>query len=219
MLYLRAFVRAGGHGLLPRLCRPDLFAVLFARRALPRSLQAACANWRAGVGDAGQDAAGADLRPDQLAVRALSRGVRSIRRPRRADARADLPADLSDGCGGQSPSVRCAVEGVLCAHHHHRRGGVAVRAGATEPPRGRGGNAAADRALDPGNRRAQAHRCRAAARQGSGGIGQPRQEPLCGGPEPRAALAAERHLWLCATAGTGFQPQYEAARSGPRGPA
>ena len=44
VLYLRAFVRAGGHGLLPGLCRPDLLAVLFARRALPRSLQAACAN-------------------------------------------------------------------------------------------------------------------------------------------------------------------------------
>ena len=168
VLHLRAFVRAGGHGLLPRLCRPDLFAVLFARRALPRSLQAACADRRAGVGDAGQDAAGADLRPDQLAVRALSRGVRGFRRPRRADARADLSADVGDGCGRQSATVRRAVEGVLRAHHHHRRGGVAVRAGATKPPRGGSGNAAADHAPDPGNRRAQAHRCRTAARQGSG---------------------------------------------------
>ena len=44
VLHLRAFVRAGGHGLLPRLCRADLLAVLLARRALPRSLQAACAD-------------------------------------------------------------------------------------------------------------------------------------------------------------------------------
>ena len=34
VLYLRAFVRAGGHGLLPRLCRADLFTVLLARRTL-----------------------------------------------------------------------------------------------------------------------------------------------------------------------------------------
>ena len=53
---------------------------------------------RAGVGDAGQTAAAADLRPDQLAVRALSRRVRGLRRPGRADARADLSADLGDGC-------------------------------------------------------------------------------------------------------------------------
>ena len=218
MLYLRAFVRAGGHGLLPGLCRPDLLAVLFARRALPRSLQAACADWRAGVGDAGQDAAGADLRPDQFPARALSRRVRGIRRPGRADARADLPADVGDDCGRQSPSVRRAVEGVLCADHHHRRGGVAVRAGATEPPRGGSGNAAADHAADPGNRRAQAHRRRTAARQGSRGIRQPRQEPLRGGPEPRTALAAERHLGLCAIAGAGFQPCHQAARPGARGP-
>ena len=105
VLYLRAFVRAGGHGLLPRLCRADLLAVLFARRPLPRPLQAARTNWRAGLGDAGQAVAGADLRPDQLAVRALSRGVRGIRWPRWADARADLSADVGDDCGRQS--FRC----------------------------------------------------------------------------------------------------------------
>ena len=49
-------------------------------------------------------------------------------------------------------------------------------------------------------------------------FGQPRQEPLCGRPEPRTALAAERHLRLCATAGTGFQPRHQAARPGARGP-
>src|SRR6185295_615064 len=61
VLYLRAFVRAGGHGLLPRLRRPDLLAVLLARCALPRSLQAARAHPRAGLGDIRQTAAAADL--------------------------------------------------------------------------------------------------------------------------------------------------------------
>ena len=40
----------------------------------------------------------------------------------------------------------------------------------TEPPCGRSRDAAANHAADPGNRRAQAHRRRAAARQGSGRI-------------------------------------------------
>ena len=146
VLHLRALVRAGGHGLLPRLCRPDLLAVLLARCALPRSLQAACADRRAGVGDARKDSAAADLYADQFAVRALSRRVRDLCRSRRADARADLSADLGDRAARHAAVVRRAVEGVLCAHHHHRRGGVAVRAGAAEPARGRSRDAAADHA-------------------------------------------------------------------------
>ena len=38
------------------------------------------------------------------------------------------------------------------------------------------------------------------------------------GPEPRTALAAERHLRLCATAGAGRQPAGQTARPGARGP-
>ena len=52
VLHLRAFVRAGGHGVMPGLCRTDLLAVLLARRALPRSVQAACADPGAGRRDA-----------------------------------------------------------------------------------------------------------------------------------------------------------------------
>ena len=152
------------------------------------------------------------LRADQLAARALSRRVRGFRRPGRADAGADLPADLGDDARRRLRAVGRAVEGVLCAHHHHRRGGVAVRAGAAEPPRGGSGNAAADHAADPGNRRAQAHRRRTAARQGSRRGRQPGQEPLCGGPQPRTAHAAQRHLRLCAVAGAGFQPRHQTAR-------
>ena len=77
---------------------------------------------------------------------------------------------------------------------------------------------AANHAADPRNRRPQTHRRRIAARQGSRGVGEPRQEPLCRGPEPRAALAAERHLRLRATAGAGLQPADKTARPGARGP-
>jgi purine-cytosine permease-like protein len=35
VLHLRAFVRAGGYGIVSRLCRPDLLAMLLARCALP----------------------------------------------------------------------------------------------------------------------------------------------------------------------------------------
>ena len=66
----------------------------------------------------------------------------------------------------QSAAIGRALEGILRADHHYRRRGVAVRAGAAEPACGGRGNKAADRTPDPGNRRAQAHRRRAAARQG-----------------------------------------------------
>ena len=184
VLYLRAFVRAGGHGLLPGLCRADLLAVLFARRALPRSLQAACADPGADLGNPRQTAAAADLCPDQFAARALSRRVRGLRRPGRADARPDLSADLGDRQCRQRPAVRRALEGLLRADDHHRRRGVAVRAGAAEPARGGRGNPAANHAADPGNRRPQAHRRRTAARQGSRGIRQSGEEPLRRRPKP-----------------------------------
>ena len=60
---------------------------------------------RANLGNAGQHAAAADLRPDQFAVRALSRRVRGVRRSRRVDARADLSPDVDDVCGRQSAAV------------------------------------------------------------------------------------------------------------------
>ena len=104
VLHLRAFVRARGHRVVPRLCRPDLLAVLFARRALPRSLQAACADPGAGLRNARQTAAAADLCADQFAARTLSRRVRGFRRTGRTDARPDLSADLGDGC---TPTICC----------------------------------------------------------------------------------------------------------------
>ena len=170
VLHLRTLVRARGYGLLPGLCRADLFAVLFARRTLPRSLQAARADRRPVVGNAGQDDAEADLCPHQLAARALSRRIRGVGGTGRADARADLSADHGDR-EYRRGAVGRALESLLRAHDHHRRRGVAVRAGATEPPRGGGGNKAPDRAADHRNRRPQAHRRRVAARQGSRGVG------------------------------------------------
>ena len=106
VLHLRAFVRARGHGVLPGLCRSDLLAVLLARRALPRSLQAACADPGAGLRDPRQAAAAADLCADQFAARTLSRRVRGFRRAGRADARPDLSADLGDGSRRQSAAIR-----------------------------------------------------------------------------------------------------------------
>ena len=135
-------------------------------------------------GNARQTAAAADLRQDQFAARPLSRRVRGLRRPRRVDARPDLPPDVGRRAGRPAAGFRRAVEGVPFAGTDHRRGRLAVRAGAAEPPRRRSRDAAPDHAADPGNRRAQAHRRRAAARQGSRRIRQPRQEPLCRGVEP-----------------------------------
>ncbi len=108
VLHLRAHLRAGGYDLLPGLCRADLLAVLLARRALPRSLQAACANTGAGVGDAGQAAAATDLRQDQFAARTLSRRVRGLRWPGRADARPDLSADFVQRARRQAAGLRRA---------------------------------------------------------------------------------------------------------------
>ena len=97
VLHLRAFVRARRHRLLSRLRRADLLALLFARRALPRSLQAACADPGAILRNPRQTVAATDLRPDQFAARTLSRRVCDFCRPGRTDARPDLSADLGDG--------------------------------------------------------------------------------------------------------------------------
>ncbi len=129
VLYLRTFVRARGHGALPGLCRPDLLTVLLARCALPRSLQAACADRRTDVGDVRQIAAGADPGPAQLAARPLSWRVHDRCRPRRPDAGTDLSADLRRIAGRQCAGLGSAVESVLRAGDHHRRGGMAIRAG------------------------------------------------------------------------------------------
>ena len=118
---------------------------------------------------------------------------------------ADLSADLGDDaapticscptccgrCSSRSPSSSAWWPGCSCW-----RSRAAAR---------RKRKPAADHAADPGNRRAQAHRRRTAARQGSRRSRQPRQEPLRRRPQPRTALAAQRHQRLCAVAGTGFQ--------------
>ena len=58
LLHLRTRFEKDDMALVPRLCRPDLLAVLFAGCALPRSVQAACAH-RAQVGTLRQAAAAA----------------------------------------------------------------------------------------------------------------------------------------------------------------
>ena len=163
------------------------------------------------VGDARQIVTAANFRSDQFTARSLSRRVRRLCWPGRIDARPDLSADVGQRTLRQAARIRCAVEGIFRTDHHHRRCRMVVRAGAAEPPRGGRRNAEADHALDPGNRRPQAHRRQAAARQGSRRVRQPRQEPLRRRPQPRAALAAQRHLGLRATVGAGSKPADQAA--------
>ena len=66
VLHLRTFVRARGHGVVPGLCRTDLLAVLLARRALPRSLQAACADPGADLRNPRQTAADSRSTPGSI---------------------------------------------------------------------------------------------------------------------------------------------------------
>ena len=108
VLHLRAHLRARGHGVVSGLCRPDLLAVLLARRALPRPVQAACAGAGAVVGDARQTVAATDFRADQFTARSLSRRVRGLCWPGRIDARPDLSADV-----GRRPSDKLLVSDVL----------------------------------------------------------------------------------------------------------
>ena len=98
----------------PAYAGPICSLVLLARCALPRSLQAACADPGAGGGDTGQTAAAADLRPDQLAARALSRRVRGLRRTGRADARPDLSADCGHRACRRAVAPTCSGR---CSSH------------------------------------------------------------------------------------------------------
>ena len=93
------------------------------------------------------------------------------------------------------------VDGVLHSHDHRRRHRLAVRAGAGEPARRRGGVAPPDRPADERDRGAQAHRRQAAEGQGGGRGREQGQEPLCRRLEPRAAHAAQCHPRLCADPG------------------
>ena len=70
-----------------------------------------------------------------------------------------------------------ALDRVLHSHDHRRRRRLAVRAGAGQPPRRRGGDAPPDRPADERNRGAQAHRRQAAKSQRGRGSGQQGQEP------------------------------------------
>ena len=142
---LRAPVRDRGHGALPGLFRADLLAVLLARNALPRLLQAAGAHL-----DAGRSPCSSRILPDWVIApaqhrrRALSRRAAAVRRRDRLGAVAGLLSGLARFRRAQgSRSNVHAVDRVLHSHHHRRRRRLAVRAGAGQPPRRRGGDAAA----------------------------------------------------------------------------
>ncbi|MFC7610256.1 purine-cytosine permease family protein [Teichococcus aestuarii] len=171
--HLRARLRAARHGLLPRLHRPHLFALLHARRPLRRWLQAACpalgadhdaaARRPAGGRDAGADHAG----------RLLHGGVPGLRRHHQPRLPRHPRADA-----GQPASRHRLLEGLLRARRHRRHRRLDAGAGAPVPPRGAGGDAPADQPADERDPRPQAHRRRLAEGQGGGRARQPGQEPL-----------------------------------------
>ena len=94
-----------------------------------------------------------------------------------------------------------AVDRLLHPHDHRRRRRLAVRAGAGEPPRRRGGDAAPDRPADARDRGAQAHRRQAAEGQGGGRSRQARPRAATSSAQPRAAHAAQCHPRLRAAPG------------------
>ncbi len=137
-------------------------------------------------------------------------GFCDIDRAARAHARIDLPANGVGQRGRESPTRDGAVACFLRARDRHLHRRLAFRARAAEPPRRRGGDAAPDEAADEGDRRPQAHRQGIAARQRGGGSGEPRQEPICGGPQPRVAFSAQRDQRLRSVARAGPDPATEA---------
>ena len=185
----------------PAYSGPDLLAVLLARNPLPRLLQAACAHFdsrpRSLFGRILPDWVDA---PAQHRCRALSRHPAAVQRGDRLGAAADLSPGLARYRDSQGDPALDAVERVLHPHDHRRRRRLAVRAGAGQPPRRRGGDQPPDRPADERNRGAQAHRRQAAEGQGGRGSRQQGEEPPRRRAQPRAAHAAQRHPRLCAAA-------------------
>ena len=113
LLDLRASVRAGGHGVVPGLCRADLFAVLLARRALPRFVQTARAHAGAGACRGGDDPAAMGHREAADPYRALQHACRHLGPGDRGAARADLLFRLTRRAGNgrsrrRQPSRWCS---------------------------------------------------------------------------------------------------------------
>ena len=200
--HLRASVRDRGHGALPGLFRADLLAVLLARNALPRLLQAAGAHLDPGARRGQPDPARLDREAAQYRHRPISRRAPPVRRRDRLGAVARLLSGFARFRRAQGGPEIDAVDGILHSHHHRRRRRLAVRSRAGQPSRGRRGEPPADRSADERDRGPQAHRRQAAEGQGACGSCEQRQEPSRRGLKPRVAHAAQCHPGLFAIAGT-----------------
>ena len=204
--HLRPCLRARGHGALPGLCGADLLALLLARRALPRPLQAACAARRRRSPAAAarpllprRAGRAASAAPSCSYVAHLHALIVAVDQPRaaadrlrRRRLRPGDPAPSSTGRSGRAFAILFIVAGVLAWFFV-----LAQR----EPPRRRGGIRAARPTLLL--QEIEAHRRTDAAlqtRQGCRRGRQPRQEPLRRRPQPRVAHAAQRRARLCAAA-------------------
>ncbi len=141
MRNLRAPVRDRGHGALSRLFRADLLALLHARNPLPGLLQAAGPHLDADAHLARADPADLGHPAAQHRRRALSRRAAAVRRRDRLGAVSGLFSGLARFRRAQGTAQIVPLDRVLHSHHHRRRGRLAVRSGAGQPPRRRGGDA------------------------------------------------------------------------------
>ena len=211
LLHLRTCLRVGGHGALPGLCGADLLALLLARRALPRPLQAPRDRRRPGPCGRAQGPARARHGEARHALRPLRRDLRpGLGRHRRH------PGSRGAGNHRRRSGGPCPVARLLRPGPRGRGGGLALRAVGPEPAGRRGRDGAAGEAPDGGDRGPRPHRRRIAARQGGRRGRQRREEPLRRRPEPRVADAAQRHPGLHPASRDQPGRQRQAAQPDPR---
>ena len=213
---LRARVRGRRPRALPRVPRKYLLAVLHARRALRRPVQAEGSAFVESVGSSAARAAAAlDValprnRPRPLPAAdgdrraAARRPVRSALPPRaeaarragRSVARAGAQAVVHQGLRRAAADRR---DRRLVARAHAQE--PAGRAGGEQPPDASA--ARADAGAAARDRVAPAHRRATAGSQAHRGPREPGEDALHLGDQPRAAHAAQQHPRLCATARRG----------------
>ena len=134
MRHLRKPLRAGGHGVLPRLFRRHLLALLFARRPLPRSVQARLPHRAKTRSPAAQHPPRQAHHPRGRARPALCRRVHPAVRGRRHRSGGDLQPHRHRHRNGGAKPGRGVPHQLPAAAARHRRGRLAAGAGAGQPP-------------------------------------------------------------------------------------
>jgi hypothetical protein len=190
-------------GSCPAYAGPYLLALLLARCALRRSLQAACAPKRTNLGGNRRSPPVDGARPSEQPARTLPRYAFGHDGPIRPRALSHLPTGPERAYRQRGRVRSGAVARVFRELHHPVDRHLARGARAGEPARGGRGVETADRAAHEGDRSPSAHGRGAAESQGGGGGRQSRQEPVRRGPEPRITFSAQRDQRLCAASRTG----------------